>query len=183
MSTVGSAKEDFPRTGFQVTDDRPNRNAGGATLMLDPPSPKLRRGKPRRAKSLARQAIFARREYRCQPGPHRPGCGGSTPPSRRVRVANFDSEVPALNRREHGANPRQPTILRSCAARARLPRRSTQCAGGLHAVRFELRLGEPFRRCGSEVTAIPQARDKLPLFAHEGASPYVGPILKKGTAD
>ena len=27
----------------------------------------------------------------------------------RVRVANFDSEVPALNRRELGAIPRQPT--------------------------------------------------------------------------
>ena len=27
---------------------------------------------------------FSRREYRCQPGLHRPGCGGSTPPSRRV---------------------------------------------------------------------------------------------------
>src|SRR5688572_23502842 len=30
-----------------------------------------------------------------------------------TRVATFDSEVPALNRRELGANPRQPTILRS----------------------------------------------------------------------
>jgi hypothetical protein len=29
----------------------------------------------------------------------------------RVWVANFDSEVPALNRRELGAIPRQPTIL------------------------------------------------------------------------
>ena len=29
------------------------------------------------------------------------------------RVANFDSEVPALNRRELGANPRQPTISAS----------------------------------------------------------------------
>ena len=27
-------------------------------------------------------------------------------------VANFDSEVPALNRRELGANPRRPTIFR-----------------------------------------------------------------------
>ena len=27
---------------------------------------------------------FSRCEYRCQPGLHRPGCGGSTPPSRRV---------------------------------------------------------------------------------------------------
>ena len=41
---------------------------------------------------------FSRRESGWQPGLHRPGCGGSTPPSRRVRAANFDSEVPALNR-------------------------------------------------------------------------------------
>ena len=54
---------------------------------------------------------FSRREHRCRSGLHRPGCGGSTPPSCRVWVANFDSEVPALNRREHGANPRRPTIL------------------------------------------------------------------------
>ena len=30
-----------------------------------------------------------------------------------IRVANFDSEVPALNRRELGANPRRPTISAS----------------------------------------------------------------------
>ena len=39
-----------------------------------------------------------------------------------IGVANFDSEVPALNRRELGANPRRPTIsasvvkLQSCSA-------------------------------------------------------------------
>ena len=33
--------------------------------------------------------------------------------SRLFRVANFDSEVPALNRRELGANPRRPTISAS----------------------------------------------------------------------
>ena len=54
---------------------------------------------------------FSRREHRCRSGLHRPDCGGSTPPSRCVRVANFDSEVPALNRRELGAIPRRPTIL------------------------------------------------------------------------
>src|SRR5882724_2851358 len=31
----------------------------------------------------------------------------------RAWVANFDSEVPALNRRELGANPRRPTISAS----------------------------------------------------------------------
>ena len=41
-----------------------------------------------------------------------------------IRVANFDSEVPALNRRELGANPRQPTRLRSLRSTSRLPRRS-----------------------------------------------------------
>ena len=33
--------------------------------------------------------------------------------SRLFRVSNFDSEVPALNRRELGATPRQPTISAS----------------------------------------------------------------------
>src|ERR1043166_1319616 len=32
---------------------------------------------------------FSRREHRCRPGLHRPGCGGSTPPSRCVRVASI----------------------------------------------------------------------------------------------
>ncbi len=59
----------------------------------------------------SRAPIFTRREYRCRPGLHRLGCGGSTPPSRRVRVANFDSEAPALNRMEHGASPWRPTTL------------------------------------------------------------------------
>ncbi len=60
---------------------------------------------------------FPQREHRCRSELHRSGCGGSTPPSRRglcrlpAWVANFDSEVPALNRRELGAIPRQPTIL------------------------------------------------------------------------
>ena len=56
------------------------------------------------ALSISRDA-----KSRCRSGLHRSGCGGSTPPSRRGWVANFDSEVPALNRRELGANPRQPT--------------------------------------------------------------------------
>ena len=51
---------------------------------------------------------ISQREHRCRSGLHRPVCGGSTPPSRCVRVANFDNEVPALNRREHGASPWRP---------------------------------------------------------------------------
>ena len=65
-----------------------------------------------------RLGILSRREHRCRPGHHRPGCGGSTPPSCRVRVANFYSEVPALNRRERGAIPRQPTNFNAPVAQS-----------------------------------------------------------------
>ena len=48
----------------------------------------------------------------------KPDVGGANPSGAATlhgdqdsRVANFDSEVPALNRREHGANPWRPTIL------------------------------------------------------------------------
>ena len=58
-------------------------------------------------------SFFRDAKSRCQSELHRSGRGGSTPLSCRVRVANFDSEVPALNRRELGANPRQPTISAS----------------------------------------------------------------------
>jgi hypothetical protein len=37
-----------------------------------------------RVPDSVRLGIFSRREYRCRPGLHRPGCGGSTPPSHRV---------------------------------------------------------------------------------------------------
>ena len=57
--------------------------------------------------------FFRDAKSRCRSELHRSGRGGSTPPSCRVRVANFDSEVPALNRRELGANPRRPTISAS----------------------------------------------------------------------
>jgi hypothetical protein len=67
---------------------------------------------------LRRANYFSRREHRCRPGHHRPGCGGSTPPSCRVRVANFDIEVPALNRRERGAIPRQPTNFNAPVAQS-----------------------------------------------------------------
>jgi hypothetical protein len=55
---------------------------------------------------------------RCWSELHRSGRRGSTLPSCRAWVANFDSEVPALNRREHGANPWQPTNSNAeCGAR------------------------------------------------------------------
>src|SRR6266536_3801383 len=77
---------------------------------------------------------FTRREYRCRAGLHRPGRGGSTPPSRRVRVANFDSEAPALTRMEHGANPWRPTNFNAPAAQASERRASNaEVAGGIPA--------------------------------------------------
>ena len=71
-----------------------------------------------RTPDSVRLGILSRREHRRRPGHHRPGCGGSTPPSCRVRVANFYSEVPALNRRERGAIPRQPTIFNAPVAQS-----------------------------------------------------------------
>ena len=41
--------------------------------------------------------ILSRREHRCRSGHHRPGCGGSTPPSRRVRVASIEAMQRTLN--------------------------------------------------------------------------------------
>ena len=80
----------------------------------------VRRQRPRTVEVMAGRPIrcawnsfFRDAKSRCQSELHRSGRGGSTPPSCRVRVANFDSEVPALNRRELGANPRQPTISAS----------------------------------------------------------------------
>ncbi len=58
-------------------------------------------------------AISRGAKSRCRSGLHRSGCGGSTPPSCPDWVANFDSEVPPLNRQELGASPRQPTISAS----------------------------------------------------------------------
>ena len=96
------------------------------TLLLSRPLSQVnpaRRQRPRTVEIMAGCRIqcawdsFSRREHRCRSGLHRPDFGGSTPPSRSrslrmaIRVANFDSEVPALNRRELGAIPRQPTIL------------------------------------------------------------------------
>ncbi len=79
---------------------------------------------------------------------HRPGCGGSTPPSCRVRVANFDSEVPALNRRELGANPRRPTICASVVKLLSSSASNGEFAGGSPAgctiLRSELRMAGQF---------------------------------------
>ena len=77
------------------------------------------------ALSISRDA-----KSRCRPGLHRSGCGGSTPPSCRDWVANFDSEVPALNRRELGANPRRPTISASVVKLSSSSASNGEFAGG-----------------------------------------------------
>ncbi len=81
---------------------------------------RVRRQRPRTVEVMAGHpircawdSIFRDAKSRCRSELHRSGRGGSTPPSCRAWVANFDSEVPALNRRELGANPRQPTISAS----------------------------------------------------------------------
>ena len=50
----------------------------------------------------------------------------------RVWVANFDSEVPAINRRELGAIPRQPTILPTWFSSARCLHTATALPGEAH---------------------------------------------------
>ena len=81
---------------------------------------RVRRQRPRTVEVMAGPPIrcawdsyFRDAKSRCRSELHRSGRGGSTPPSCRAWVANFDSEVPALNRRELGANPRRPTISAS----------------------------------------------------------------------
>src|SRR5216110_3859872 len=47
-----------------------------------------------------------------------------------IRVANFESEVPALNRRELGANPRRPTISASVVKLLSYSASNGEFAGG-----------------------------------------------------
>ena len=51
---------------------------------------------------------FSRREYRCQPGLHRPGCGGSTPPSCRVWVASIAAMQRSLKPQSTGQHRGDP---------------------------------------------------------------------------
>src|SRR4030095_4228475 len=103
------------------------------------------------ALSISRDA-----KSRCQRGLHRLRRGGSTPPSRRDWVANFDSEAPALNRRELGANPRRPTNFNAPVAQS------------IRARRFERRgcrwetCGEcHFRRVSPPTRAAPLRTERL----------------------
>lgn len=121
---------------------------------------------------------FMRRENRCRSGLHRLDCGGSTPPSRRVWVANCDSEVPALNRRELGANPRRPTISASVVKLLSCSASNGEFAGGSPAGCTNL------RACG--LTRIAEGPDSE-SGSLGGASPFMPTISRRlasaGTAD
>src|ERR1043166_2469077 len=58
-----------------VRKDLPNRNTGRDTLMLDQPI------SHQRLLAKISGSIFSDAKSRCRSGPHRPGRGGSTPPS------------------------------------------------------------------------------------------------------
>ena len=64
-----------------------------------------------RVPDSVRLGIFSRREYRCRPGLHRPGCGGSTPPSCRVRVASIAAMQRSLTPQSTGQHRGDPPAL------------------------------------------------------------------------
>ncbi len=74
-------------TNFKYAKVRWHTRAGGwITIRLrfqsHPVSRAARRrsAKPQRWVQLPHGIPISRRDHRCRPGPHRPGCGGSTPP-------------------------------------------------------------------------------------------------------
>src|ERR1051326_6681688 len=96
--------------------------------------------------------------------------GGSTPPSYRDWVANFGSEVPALNRRELGANPRRPTISASVVKLLSSSASNGEFAGGSPAGCTSS------RACGS--TRIAEGPDSE-SGSLGGASPFMPTILRR----
>ena len=64
---------------------------------------------------------FSRREYRCQPGLHRPGRGGSTPPSCRVRVASIAAMQRSLKPQSTGQHRGDPPFRRCGSAATAVP--------------------------------------------------------------
>ena len=93
-------------------------------------------------------------------------------------VANFDSEVPALNRRELGANPRQPTISASVVKLLSCFASNEEFAGGSPAGCTNL------RACG--LTRIAEGPDSE-SGSLGGASPFMPTnsrrLASAGTAD
>src|SRR2546426_10455429 len=90
---------------------------------------------------------FSRREYRCQPGLHRPGCGGSTPPSCRVWVASIAAMQRSLKPQstgQHRGDP--PSYVSSCEFRV------SSCQA-IEPETPNAKLETDSRRCGSAATA------------------------------
>jgi hypothetical protein len=81
-----------------------------------------------------------------------------------TRVANFDSEAPALNRRELGANPWQPTSLRSQRSKSEAAAPEPRAEAGLTVHLHKLRLGRPFKHADVAQQRQQQFR-KLPGIA------------------
>ena len=73
------------------------------TTTINPISPGIvlretrRSSKPEYRARYPDARPFTRREHRCRSGLHRPDCGGSTPPSCRVRVASIEAMQRTLN--------------------------------------------------------------------------------------
>src|ERR1051326_122635 len=117
-STVGTFQP-WTRSTFQLSRAQPRHNSWASSVergvnssvgtnnMLAKSCHKCRRKKVYKFSAMRNPGV----SQDLIPIPNRDG--GSTPPSYRDWVANFDSEVPALNRRELGANPRRPTISAS----------------------------------------------------------------------
>jgi hypothetical protein len=83
----------------------------------------------------SRAPIFTRREYRCRPGLHRPGCGGSTPPSRRVRVASIAAMQRSLKPQSTGQHRGDPPFRRRGSVATRACARPQRCAPSALAAR------------------------------------------------
>ena len=72
---------------------------------------------------------------RCRPGPHRPGCGGSTPPSCRGRVASIAAMQRSLKPQSTGQHRGDPPAFAICAAGGEGCRaEARKCVGGLSSL-------------------------------------------------
>ena len=136
--------------------------------------------RPAFAKASGLAGHFSRREYRCQPGRHRPGCGGSTPPSRRVRVASIAVMQRSLKPQSTGQHRGDPPSFALSQHRVGSERKIPSvslCEGERTFIRLRASDGRPFCRCGSAATAVPQPQDKLPgALPHESANLSIGSI-------
>src|SRR2546423_15489994 len=89
---------------------------------------------------------FSRREYRCQSGLHRPDCGGSTPPSCRVRVASIAAMQRSLKPQSTGQHRGDPPSFalsqRPVGSERRMPS-IVSCEGGLLLTWLRATAGRP----------------------------------------